>query len=183
MTTAKLNVTLDRILALLLSCIPMCMGTLAFVNNMADWNGTIAHVVKPLVTLEALRDAPNFSWRALPASWAPILYLFVTTIELVVGLVALAAVITLLRRFRATTTAFVDACQIAERACTLGAITWLFFFFVMAGDWFMAWKSPGLVGVQRDSLMYAGASVFVLIALRATASRLLGADHPRTMAS
>ena len=183
MTMTRLAVTIDRTLAVLLSCIPMCMGILAFVNNMADWNGTLAHVVVPLVTLESLRDVPNFSWRALPASWAPMSYLGVTTVELVVGFVALAAVITMLRRFRATTTAFVDACQIAERACTLGAITWLLFFFVMAGDWFMAWRNPSLVGVQRDSLMYAGAAVFVLIALRATEARLLKADDSAGAAS
>ena len=160
----------------MLTCIPMCMGVLAFTNNMADWTGTLSHVIRPLLALEALRDMPQFSWRALPAAWAPACYVFVTSIELVVGLVAFVAVVTMLRRFRAPTTRFVDACHVAQRACTLGTITWLFFFFVVAGDWFLAWRSASLIGVQRDSLMYAAAATFVLIALRATEARLLRAD-------
>ena len=176
MTSLGLSAAADRTLAVLLTCIPMCMGVLAFTNNMADWTGTLSHVITPLLTLEALRDMPQFSWRALPAAWAPACYVFVTSIELVVGLVAFVAVVTMLRRFRAPTTRFVDACQVAQRACTLGTITWLFFFFVVAGDWFLAWRSASLIGVQRDSLMYAAAATFVLIALRATEARLLRAD-------
>ena len=176
MTSLGLSAAADRTLAVLLTCIPMCMGVLAFTNNMADWTGTLSHVITPLLTLEALRDMPQFSWRALPAAWAPACYVFVTSIELVVGLVAFVSVVTMLRRFRAPTTRFVDACHVAQRACTLGTITWLFFFFVVAGDWFLAWRSASLIGVQRDSLMYAAAATFVLIALRATEARLLRAD-------
>ncbi len=165
--------TIDRILIILLTCIPMCMGVLAFVNNIADWSGTLSHVVTPLVTLDSLRDVPQFHWRALPRSLAPVVYFGVTSLELIVGLVAGFAVVSMLRRLRDSTAAFTVACQLAQRSCTLGIIIWLFFFFVVAGDWFMAWRNPSLVGVQRDSLMYASASTFILIALRAAEARLL----------
>ena len=177
MTTLGLPAAVDRTLAVMLTCIPMCMGVLAFTNNIADWTGTVSHVIRPLLTLEALRDMPQFSWRALSASWAPVCYGFVTSIELVVGMVAFVAMVAMLRRFRAPTTLFVDACQWAQRSCTLGIVTWLFFFFVVAGDWFLAWRSASLIGIQRDSLMYAAAATFVLIALRATEARLLRADN------
>jgi len=176
MTTLGLSAATDRTLAVLLACIPMCMGMLAVTNNMTDWTGTLSHVITPLLTLEALRDLPQFSWRALPAAWAPACSMFVTIFELAVGLVAFGAVVTMLRRFRAPTMRFVDACQIAQRACTLGTITWLFFFFIVAGDWFLAWRSASLIGVQRDGLMYAAAVTLALIALRATEARLLRAD-------
>ena len=177
MTSLGLSAAADRTLAVLLTCIPMCMGVLAFTNNMADWTGTLSHVITPLLTLEALRDMPQFSWRALPAAWAPVCYGFVTSIELVVGIVAFGAIVAMLRRFRAPTAPFIDACQWAQRSCTLGIVTWLFFFFVVAGDWFLAWRSANLIGIQRDSLMYAAATTFVLIALRATEARLLRADR------
>ena len=109
MTTLGLPTAVDRTLAIMLTCIPMCMGVLAFTNNMADWTGTLSHVIRPLLALEALWDVPQFSWRALSAPWAPVCYGFVTSIEL-------------------------------------------------------------------DSLMYAAATTFVLIALRATEARLLRAD-------
>jgi predicted small integral membrane protein len=177
MSKRRLSRTIDRTLTVLLTCVPMCMGVLAFVNNISDWNGTLSHVVTPLLTLDALRDVPQFRWRALPGAAAPFVYLGVTSVELIVGLSAGFAVTAMLRRFGGSTTAFSEACQIAQRSCTLGIITWLFFFFVVAGDWFLAWRNPSLVGVQRDALMYAGAAAFVLIGLRSAEVRLLSAEQ------
>jgi predicted small integral membrane protein len=164
--------TIDRVFAILLATIPMGMGFLAFLNNISDWSHSVHEVITPLLTLDALRDAPQFSWRAFPARLAPACYGFVTTIELTVGIVALAGVIAMLRQFEAATDDFISACRIAQRACTLGVITWLSFFFVLGGDWFLAWKSKNLLFIQSDSLMYVAAATFVLIALRATEARL-----------
>lgn len=164
--------TIDRVFAVLLAMIPMGMGFLAFVNNISDWSHSVHDVITPLLTLDALRDAPQFSWRAFPAHLVPVCYGFVTTIELTVGVVALVGVIAMLRQFGAATADFIVACRIAQRACTLGVITWLSFFFVVGGDWFLAWKTKDLLFIQSDSLMYVAAATFVLIALRATEARL-----------
>jgi predicted small integral membrane protein len=164
---------IDRVLAILLAIIPMGMGFLAFLNNLSDWSHSVHEVVTPLVTMEALRDAPQFHWRAFAAALAPVCYGLVTTFELTVGIVAAVGVGSMLRRFSAPYTDFVASSHIAQRACTLGAFTWLIFFFVIGGDWFLAWKNKNLLFMQGDSLMYAAAATVVLFALRATENRLL----------
>jgi predicted small integral membrane protein len=165
--------TIDRVLAIVLAIIPAGMGFLAFLNNLSDWTHSVNEVVTPLVTMEALRDAPQFHWRALPAGVAPVCYGFVTTFELTVGIVAAAGIASMLRKFSAPYAEFAASSRIAQRACTLGACTWLIFFFVIGGDWFLAWKNQKLLFIQSDSLMYAAAATVVLFALRATESRLL----------
>ena len=165
--------TTDRVLAILLAIIPMGMGLLAFLNNLSDWSHSVHEVVTPLVTMEALRDAPQFRWRAIASALAPVCYGFVTTFELTVGIVAAVGVGSMLRKFSGPYADFAASSRIAQRACTLGAFTWLIFFFVIGGDWFLAWKNKNLLFVQSDSLMYAAAATIVLFALRATESRLL----------
>lgn len=165
--------TTDRVLAILLAIIPMGMGLLAFLNNLSDWSRSVNEVVTPLVTMEAVRDAPQFHWRAIAPALAPVCYVFVTTFELTVGIVAAVGVGSMLRKFSAPYADFAASSRIAQRACTLGAFTWLIFFFVIGGDWFLAWKNKNLLFMQSDSLMYAAAATIVLFALRATESRLL----------
>jgi predicted small integral membrane protein len=167
---------IDRALTVLLATLPMGMGLLAFLNNISDWNHSIHEVAQPMVTMEALRDSPQFNWRALPGTFVPFCYGFVVTIELAVGIVGSIGVGRMLRRFTAPRADFIACSRIAQRACTLGVITWLLFFFVIGGDWFLAWKSKSLLFIQSDSLMYAGASTFTLIALRATEARLVNHD-------
>jgi predicted small integral membrane protein len=164
---------IDRSLAILLACIPMGMGFLAFLNNISDWTHSVHEVITPLVTMEGLRDSSQFTWRSFQPQLAPLCYGFVTTIELTVGIVALVGVISMLRKFSASRADFLASSHIAQWACTLGVITWVSFFFVIGGDWFLAWKTKNLLFIQSDSLMYAGASTFVLIALRATESRMV----------
>jgi predicted small integral membrane protein len=164
---------LDRVLAILLATIPMGMGFLAFLNNLSDWTHSVHEVVTPLVTMEALRDSPQFHWRAVAPALAPLCYGFVTTFELTVGIVAALGVGSMLRKFSAPHADFAASSRIAQRACTLGVITWLTFFFVVGGDWFLAWKNKNLLFIQSDSLMYAAAATCVLIVLRATENRML----------
>jgi predicted small integral membrane protein len=164
---------IDRVLAILLAIIPMGMGFLAFLNNLSDWSHSVHEVVTPLVTMEALRDAPQFHWRAFVPALAPVCYGFVTTLELTVGIVAAVGVGSMLRKFSAPYADFAASSRIAQQACTLGAFTWLIFFFVIGGDWFLAWKNKSLLFIQSDSLMYAAAATIVLFALRATETRLL----------
>jgi predicted small integral membrane protein len=165
--------TIDRVLAILLAMVPMGMGLLAFLNNLSDWSHSVREVVTPLVTMEALRDAPQFHWRSIASALAPVCYGFVTTFELTVGIVAAVGIVGMLRKFSAPLAEFTASSHIAQRACTLGAFTWLIFFFVIGGDWFLAWKNKNLLFMQSDSLMYAAAATVVLFALRATESRLL----------
>jgi predicted small integral membrane protein len=169
---------IDRVLAILLATIPMGMGLLAFVNNISDWSHSVHDVITPLLTLDALRDLPQFSWRAFPPRLVPVCYGLVTTIELSVSVVAFVGVVSMLRQFGAAAADFIAACRIAQRACTLGIITWLLFFFVLGGDWFLSWKSKSLLFIQSDALMYVAASTFVLIALRATEARLANDASP-----
>lgn len=164
---------IDRVLAILLAIIPMGMGFLAFLNNLSDWSHSVREVVTPLLTMEALRDSPEFHWRAFAGALAPVCYGVVTTVELTVGIVAAVAVGSMLHKFSAPHADFAAASRIAQRACTLGVITWLTFFFVIGGDWFLAWKNKNLLFIQSDSLMYAAAATIVLFALRATESRMM----------
>ena len=172
MNTSDAADAIDRTFAILLAAIPMGMGLLAFLNNMSDWTRSVHEVITPLLTMEALRGSPQMIWRAFPPRLAPFCYVFVTIFELAVGIVAAVGVGRMLRKFRAPRADFVAGIHIAQRACTLGVITWLVFFFVVGGDWFLAWKNKNLLFIQSDSLMYVGAATFVLIALRATEARL-----------
>jgi predicted small integral membrane protein len=164
---------IDRVLAVLLAIIPMGIGFLAFLNNISDWSHSVHEVVSPLLTMEAMRESPEFHWRAFAPALAPLCYGLVTTVELTVGIVASVGVGSMLRGFSAPYADFAAGSRIAQRACTLGVIVWLTFFFVIGGDWFLAWKNKNLLFIQSDSLMYAAAATIVLFALRATESRIL----------
>jgi predicted small integral membrane protein len=172
MNTSDAADAIDRTFAILLAAIPMGMGLLAFLNNVSGWTRSVHEVITPLLTMEALRDSPQMSWRAFSPRLAPFCYVFVSIFELTVGIVAAIGVGSMLRKFRAPRADFVAGIRIAQRACTLGVITWLLFFFVVGGDWFLAWKNKNLLFIQSDSLMYVGAATFVLIALLATEARL-----------
>ncbi|MDE0284524.1 MAG: DUF2165 family protein [Gammaproteobacteria bacterium] len=147
---------LRRILQISLAFIPACMGILAFINNITDWNGTMDRVVLPLLSMLDNKAYSTQGWRAVNGQLFPgIIYGFVTTLELLMGLAAAYGAVGMIRYRDGPFTEFRKCRDIVGLACMFGAFIYCFIFFTVGGDWFLAWKNDNLLFLQGDSLNYA----------------------------
>lgn len=157
---------LDRGLALLLTAVPAGTGIVSFLNNVADWPGTIDRMVYPMLSMKDSTGTAAQTWRAIDSvAFANIAYGIVLILELAVGLIAAVALWRELRAFRGPFEAFGNGIALAMRACMFGIVVWGLFFFVIGGDWFLTWKNESLLWVQPDAMNYATLMFLVLGAL------------------
>ena len=157
---------LGRILQTGLAFIPACMGILAFINNITDWNGTMDRVVLPLLSMVDNEAYASQGWRAVNGQlFAGIIYGFVTTLELLMGLVAAYGAGGMIRCRNSPFTGFRKFRDIVCLACMLGVFIYCFIFFTVGGDWFLAWKNDSLLFLQGDSLNYAMVLAIVFLCL------------------
>ena len=168
---------IDRLLQTSLAAIPACLGLFAFLNNVTDWNGSVTRVVYPLLSMAENSAAATQGWRALESRVsADICYGFVTLLELIMGLLAGYGAFIMVRS-RQNMVAFARGKRLVGRACMLGVFIYCFIFFVIGGDWFLAWKNENLLFLQGDALNYALVLTIVLVLLRGAGARA-EATHP-----
>ena len=156
----------DRILQTGLALVPACLGLFAFLNNVTDWEGTVERVVYPLLSMTGSNTEAAQGWRAINSPlMADICYGVVTSLELVVGLLALSGVIIMGRACNNNLPAFHKGSRLVRRACQLGIIIYCLIFFTIGGDWFLAWKNENLIFLQGDALNYAMVLTIVFLFL------------------
>lgn len=157
---------IGRLLQTGIAFVPVCLGIFAFINNITDWNGTMDRVVSPLLTMTGNAAYETQGWRAIDAPFLTnVIYGLVTTLELLVGLIAAYGIVGMLRRRNSPYSEFRKYSYIVCLACLLGALIYCFIFFTVGGDWFLAWKNENLLFLQGDSLNYATVLAIVFLFL------------------
>ena len=157
---------IDRILQTSLALVPACLGLFAFINNITDWEGTVERVVYPLLSMTGNGAESTHGWRAINNPvMADVFYGVVTSLELVVGLLALYGAIIMGRTCNKDLPTFHKGSRLVRRACQLGIIIYCFIFFTIGGDWFLAWKNENLIFLQGDALNYAMVLTIVFLIL------------------
>ena len=157
---------IDRLLQTGLAFIPACLGLFAFFNNITHWEGTVERVVYPLLSMTGNSAESTQGWRAINSRFlAEISYGVVTSLELIMGLLALYGAIIMGSSCKKDMPFFQKGTRLVCRACLLGIIIYCFIFFTIGGDWFLAWKNENLLFLQGDALNYALGLTIVFLLL------------------
>lgn len=157
--------SLYRLLQLGLALIPTAIGILAFLNDIGTFHSGVQNTIIPLISMQG---DTGYTWRALPASWAPIVYTLMFLCEFLVGILALIGVLSMLRHFFSAADLFERSKQWVYIACLWGSIVWGLGFFEGGGDWFLAWMSTNnnISGLQQGGFMYAALLFIVFVYLK-----------------
>lgn len=146
----------SRLLQTCLAFVPVCLGIFSFINNITDWHGTTDRVVSPLLTMAGNAAYEMQGWRAIDVPFLTnMIYGLVTTLELLVGLIAAYGAVGMIRHRKSSYSEFYQYSCFVCLACLLGAWIYCFIFFTVGGDWFLSWKNENLQFLQGDSLNYA----------------------------
>jgi predicted small integral membrane protein len=135
--------------------IPAVIGILALLNDATGFTGTVASMVKPLITMAG--NSSNQEWRALPGSLASIAYIFMFLGEFLMGVLATIGIILMSKNINRSPEKFEQSKCWVYIACGWGIIVWGLGFFEIGGDWFLSWMSSNsaLGGFQQGGLNYA----------------------------
>jgi len=150
----------------LIALIPAALGILAFANDITGYQGTIAHVVHPILCMEKTFGIPAQTWRAIcyPAFTHGATVL-VMTLELGTGLLALWGAYRMARAVPLGKAAMRQGVAIVSLACLLGFVVWVGGFYVVLGDWFLAWQDETLNDVRLDGAVYGTVVLLCLFAV------------------
>lgn len=157
-----------RLTTAFIAIIPACLGSFAVLNDVSDYGGTLSKVLLPIACMQNTFHNPAQTWRAL-CSLRPLDAIFrvVIAVELVVGLLGIVGVYRILRAIRGSSEDFSTSCTTTALACRIGIIVWGLGFFVILGDWFLAWQGP-MKGFQTDGLGYSLMMLICLICVNST---------------
>lgn len=149
---------LNRVCQIAVSFIPALLGILAFINNVSQYQTTLANVVTPMLSMRNVFDLSSQAWRAISnTSLMPYFSGLMMTSELAVGVLAVVGIIKMLCNLNHTNAHFQMAKQWVLLACILGILTWGIGFFIIGGEYFLSWQnkdSPPLMGLQLSAFMY-----------------------------
>lgn len=166
-----------RCTAVLLALVPTAMALLSSLNNISGAQGTLLHVVYPMLGMTETFGNPLQTWRAIDSRTAGLaIFALVGLAEMIPGLLGAIAISRMVRSLRAERLSFRRAVQDAQWAMLLSIFVWLFFFGVGAGDWFLVWQSPGLKAVWTDAFQYSGSVAFILFGISLIDARLRDGD-------
>ncbi len=146
----RTNITIMRFIQIGIACIPIFIGLLVFLNGISDFTQQVSSVVVPLITMENFSEQ---SWRSLPASFGPFVYILVLIAQLLVAVFALIGVINLLFALKKAGKDFDHAKIWTYVACGWGIMLWGLIFFELGGDWFMSNSNTFQVGSLSYVLM------------------------------
>ncbi|MGV3278731.1 DUF2165 family protein [Rickettsiales bacterium LUAb2] len=159
------NQIVTRLLQIGVALIPATIGILALVNDIYPFHKNVNDIAVPLITMQGITE---YSWRALPASLAPLAFTIMFLSEFLVGVLAVLSIICMLRNICKPYAEFEKSKTLVYWACLWGAIVWGVGFFELGGDWFLAWMgtSPAVSGIQQGSLMYISLLFFTFVFLK-----------------
>lgn len=158
--------TSQRLLAICIT-LPLALSSLfSFLNNVSGWQGTLEFVIVPMLSMEGTFGNPAQTWRAIDSTLlGQIAFGAVSILELLVFVFCALAIGRMTTAFKASSANFAEAIRIAKLASIYAIFVWIFFFFTVAGDWFLIWQNPNLKPVQFDAVNYAAVALFSLICL------------------
>lgn len=145
-----------RFFQLILVLIPAMEGTLAIMNNIQGGQNTLTNVIIPLLSMSNVQPEFMHSVRAITNPNLQVLfYYFMSCMEGTVGLLGVISLLKMLLCFNHDHSTFVQAQAWGRAACCLGVAVWGVGFFVLGGDFFLAWQNPTLSDLQTGGLNYA----------------------------
>jgi len=166
-----------RGLALLITLIPSSMSVFSFLNNISGWKGTMEHVIEPLLTMNNTHGNPLQTWRAIDSPlFANIVYGSITILEGLVFVIGFIAILKMLSARKLSAVCFCQGLKIAKVAAIYAFFVWGFFFYAIAGDWFLAWQNPDLNSLRIDAVNYGAMAIMSLISLHILEKEILGLD-------
>ena len=130
-----------------------------------------------MMRMEQTFGNPLQVWRAIDSpALAAIAYGTIAALEGVVSLIGAAAIYLMIRARSDNAQKFIKGIRLAKATCVYAFFVWGFFFFVIAGDWFLVWQSADLKPVQVDAVNYSAMVVFTLICLLSLERDIAAAD-------
>ncbi|MES2204866.1 MAG: DUF2165 family protein [Pseudomonadota bacterium] len=151
-----LQTLLARLFQIGLALIPAFEGILGLLNDLEGAKSTLASVIVPLLSMQTVQPEFVHSWRGIhnPAL-QEMAYYFLASLEGVIGLLAIISIVGMIKNFRQDDVHFLHSQAWARGACMFGILIWGFGFFVIGGDFFLAWQSSSLGYFQGGGLNYA----------------------------
>jgi predicted small integral membrane protein len=147
----KSHITILRFIQIGIACIPFFIGLFVFINGVSNFSVDVSSTVVPLITMENFQEQ---SWRALPASFGPIIYTLVLMSQVLVAIFAMIGVVKLLLAIKKDGKDFDHAKIWTYIACGWGIMLWGLIFFEVGGDWFMSNIKTFQVGSLSYVLMF-----------------------------
>lgn len=150
------HVRTSRLACIVVSLFPALWGLFSLLNNVSDFSDTARQAVAPLLSMQDTYHVPGQMWRALSASWAPLIGLgFITLMETLAGMLAATGIVVMLKNFRRNYADFARAKAWAIAGACCAILVWGIGFMVVAGDWFMAWEAKTApLSTQLGAMMY-----------------------------
>ncbi len=146
---------------LLLSAVALYYSIVVF-NNITDYNSNYLFVYHVL-SMDSTFPGNHVMWRAIHSSF--VYYVFYNSIicwEALTAALTWTGSVLLLRKLRATASAFNLAKRIAVAALTLGLLLWLVAFLTVGAEWFLMWQSKTWNGQEAAFRMFAVVGVILI---------------------
>ncbi len=139
-------------------------ATLVALGNITDY-GTNFAFVQHVLSMDTLFARSTITYRAITsAALHHAAYAAIIAVEGATAVLCWIGVAAMLRRRRASASAFHHAKTFAVAGLTLGFLIWQFGFMAIGGDWFGMWMSSQWNGVPsafRFAMIIIGVLVFV----------------------
>jgi predicted small integral membrane protein len=146
---------ISRFLQIAVALIPACTGIFNLLNNIQGKKSTLANVIAPLLSMKNVYPEFMHSWRAIDSGAIQSLaFYFLASCEALVGLLAIIGIVKMLTGLNSDDIEFGQRQAWVRAACAWGLLVWGLGFYVFAGDFFLAWQSPSLGGLQAGGLNY-----------------------------
>ncbi|VVM06902.1 hypothetical protein MAMC_01325 [Methylacidimicrobium cyclopophantes] len=145
--------------------LPLLIGIyffLAAIDNIEDPSANWIYLVHVL-SMDTVPGDSSLGWRALHSPHAcRLIFGGLVAWELVTALLCMAGTVQLLRAWSGNSQEFVRAKSWAVLGLTCGLIEWLFFFLILAGEWFQIWRSPLSTALDVAARMFAVTALSLL---------------------
>lgn len=123
-------------------------------------------VIAPMLSMEGTFGNPAQTWRAVDSNFlGQLAFGAVSLLELFVFAICAIAISKMMKTFKRSAAEYCGAIMVAKLASIYAIFVWIFFFFTIAGDWFLIWQNTDLKPVQFDAVNYAAVALFSLICL------------------
>lgn len=157
--------TVSRLACIVMALFPAMWGIFSLMNNLADFDGTAANAVAPLLSMQDTYHVPGMMWRAITQPHAPFIGLAcITAMETLAGIFACVGILRMLKNLTGPYPWFVAGKTWAMLGACCAVLVWGVGFMVVAGDWFMAWQAKeNPLSTQLGALLYAAPSMLALV--------------------
>lgn len=156
---------ISRLACIVMALFPALWGIFSLMNNLADFDGTAANAVAPLLSMQDTYHIPGMMWRAITLPQASVMGLaIITTMETLAGLFACVGILRMLTSITGPSSRFVAGKSWAMLGACCAILVWGIGFMVVAGDWFMAWQAKeNPLATQLGALLYTAPNMLALV--------------------